>query len=128
MMPYDYARLKNRGTMMIKKYGYTLSMLRPAGAGIDPKTGDRLADASPQIFTVTGIDQQYKQSEIDGTVIQTGDKKILLTAETAPEQGDHLTDGVNRWNIITITPVKPAREVLLYSLQVRLGGTHGIRG
>ncbi len=128
MMPYDYARLKNRGTMMIKKYGYTLSLLRPAGAGIDPKTGDRLADASPQIFTVTGIDQQYKQSEIDGTVIQTGDKKILLTAETAPEQGDHLTDGVNRWNIITITPVKPAREVLLYSLQVRLGGTHGIRG
>ncbi|ECI3888029.1 hypothetical protein AHV09_14320 [Salmonella enterica subsp. enterica] len=127
-MPYDYARLKNRGTMMIKKYGYTLSLLRPAGAGIDPKTGDRLADASPQIFTVTGIDQQYKQSEIDGTVIQTGDKKILLTAETAPEQGDHLTDGVNRWNIITITPVKPAREVLLYSLQVRLGGTHGIRG
>ncbi len=128
MMPYDYARLKNRGTMMIKKYGYTLSLVRPAGAGIDPKTGDRLADASPQIFTVTGIDQQYKQSEIDGTVIQTGDKKILLTAETAPEQGDHLTDGVNRWNIVTITPVKPAREVLLYSLQVRLGGTHGIRG
>lgn len=128
MMPYDYARLKNRGTMMIKKYGYTLSLVRPAMAGIDPKTGDRLADASPQIFTVTGIDQQYKQSEIDGTVIQTGDKKILLTAETAPEQGDYLTDGVNRWNIITITPVKPAREVLLYSLQVRLGGTHGIRG
>ncbi len=128
MMPYDYARLKNRGTMMIKKYGYTLSLVRPAGAGIDPKTGDRLADASPQIFTVTGIDQQYKQSEIDGTVIQTGDKKILLTAETAPEQGDHLTDGVDRWNIITITPVKPAREVLLYSLQVRLGGTHGILG
>ncbi|EAB9445657.1 hypothetical protein CSU32_15400 [Salmonella enterica subsp. diarizonae] len=127
-MPYDYARLKNRGTMMIKKYGYTLSLVRPAGSGIDPKTGDRLADASPQIFTVTGIDQQYKQSEIDGTVIQTGDKKILLTAETSPEQGDHLTDGVNRWNIITITPVKPAREVLLYSLQVRLGGTHGIRG
>ncbi|EAP0946557.1 hypothetical protein B7802_26790 [Salmonella enterica] len=127
-MPYDYARLKNRGTMMIKKYGYTLSLVRPAMAGIDPKTGDRLADASPQIFTVTGIDQQYKQSEIDGTVIQTGDKKILLTAETAPEQGDYLTDGVNRWNIITITPVKPAREVLLYSLQVRLGGTHGIRG
>ncbi|ECK2143448.1 hypothetical protein FQW43_27815 [Salmonella enterica subsp. enterica serovar Enteritidis] len=114
--------------MMIKKYGYTLSLVRPAKSGIDPNTGDRLADASPQIFTVTGIDQQYKQSEIDGTVIQTGDKKILLTAETAPEQGDHLTDGVNRWNIVTITPVKPAREVLLYSLQVRLGGTHGIRG
>lgn len=128
MMPYDYARLKNRGTRMIKKYGYTLSLVRPARSGIDPNTGDRLADASPQIFTVTGIDQQYKQSEIDGTVIQTGDKKILLTAEIAPEQGDHLTDGVNRWNIITITPVKPAREVLLYSLQVRLGGAHGIRG
>lgn len=128
MMPYDYARLKNRGTMMIKKYGYTLSLVRSARSGIDPKTGDRLAEASPQIFTVTGIDQQYKQSEIDGTVIQTGDKKILLTAETAPEQGDYLTDGANRWNIITITPVKPAREVLLYSLQVRLGGTHGIRG
>ncbi|HAD5969844.1 TPA_asm: hypothetical protein G1Q02_24095 [Salmonella enterica subsp. enterica serovar Typhimurium] len=127
-MPYDYARLKNRGTMMIKKYGYTLSLVRSARSGIDPKTGDRLAEASPQIFTVTGIDQQYKQSEIDGTVIQTGDKKILLTAETAPEQGDYLTDGASRWNIITITPVKPAREVLLYSLQVRLGGTHGIRG
>lgn len=128
MMPYDYARLKNRGTMMIKKYGYTLSLIRPAKSGIDPNTGDRLADAAPLIFTVTGIDQQYKQSEIDGTLVQTGDKKILLTAETAPEQGDHLTDGVSRWDIITITPVKPASEVLLYSLQVRLGGTHGIRG
>ncbi|ECT8547624.1 hypothetical protein B0011_05920 [Salmonella enterica subsp. diarizonae serovar 48:i:z] len=128
MMPYNYARLKNRGTLLIKKYGYTLSLVRPAKSGIDPNTGDRMADTSPQIFTVTGIDQQYKQSDIDGTLIQTGDKKILLTAETGPEQGDYLTDGRSRWDVITITPVKPANEVLLYSLQVRLGGTHGIRG
>lgn len=128
MMPYDYARLKNRGTGMIKKYGYTLSLVRPVKSGIDPNTGDCLSEISPQIFTVTGIDQHYKQSEIDGTVIQAGDKKILLTAEAAPEQGDGLTDGVSRWDIITITPVKPAGEVLLYSLQVRLGGTYGVRG
>lgn len=127
-MPYDYARLKNRGTALIKKYGYSLSLVRPAKSGIDPATGDRLAGEENLLYSVTGIDQQYKQSEIDGTLIKTGDKKILLTAETEPEQGDYLTDGLSRWNIITITPVKPANDVLLYSLQVRLGGQNGIRG
>ncbi|AXD71550.1 hypothetical protein GNT71_09850 [Salmonella enterica] len=127
-MPYDYSRLKNRGAALIKKYGYSLSLVRPAKSGIDPATGDRLSDAEQQIFSVNGIDQQYKQSEVDGTLIQTDDKKILLTAETAPEQGDYLTDGLSRWDIITITPVKPANDVLLYSLQVRLGGQNGVRG
>lgn len=127
-MPYDYSRLKNRGTALIKKYGYSLSLVRPAKSGIDPATGDRLAGEESLLYSVTGIDQQYRQSEIDGTLIKTGDKKILLTAETVPEQGDYLTDGLSRWNIITITPVKPANDVLLYSLQVRLGGQNGVRG
>ncbi|EMY1531105.1 hypothetical protein AAEU76_004896 [Salmonella enterica subsp. enterica serovar Wedding] len=127
-MPYDYSRLKNRGSALIKKYGYSLSLVRPAKSGIDPATGDRMAGEDSLLYSVTGIDQQYRQSEIDGTLIKTGDKKILLTAETAPEQGDYLTDGLSRWNIITITPVKPANDVLLYSLQVRLGGLNGVRG
>ncbi|EJJ4071334.1 hypothetical protein VQ248_004496 [Salmonella enterica] len=127
-MPYDYSRLKNRGSALIKKYGYSLSLVRPAKSGIDPATGDRMAGEDSLLYSVTGIDQQYRQSEIDGTLIKTGDKKILLTAETAPEQGDYLTDGLYRWNIITITPVKPANDVLLYSLQVRLGGQNGVRG
>ncbi|EMD2987117.1 hypothetical protein ACK842_004598 [Salmonella enterica] len=127
-MPYDYSRLKNRGSALIKKYGYSLSLVRPAKSGIDPATGDRMAGEDSLLYSVTGIDQQYRQSEIDGTLIKTGDKKILLTAETAPEQGDYLTDGLSRWNIITITPVKPASDVLLYSLQVRLGGQNGVRG
>ncbi|EAO0751720.1 hypothetical protein VY487_004857 [Salmonella enterica] len=127
-MPYDYSRLKNRGSALIKKYGYSLSLVRPAKSGIDPATGDRMAGEDSLLYSVTGIDQQYRQSEIDGTLIKTGDKKILLTAETAPEQGDYLTDGLSRWNIITITPVKPANDVLLYSLQVRLGGQNGVRG
>ncbi|EKB5404246.1 hypothetical protein OOP60_004697 [Salmonella enterica] len=127
-MPYDYSRLKNRGTALIKKYGYSLSLVRPAKSGIDPATGDRLAGEESLLYSVTGIDQQYRQSEIDGTLIKTGDKKILLTAETVPEQGDYLTDGLSQWNIITITPVKPANDVLLYSLQVRLGGQNGVRG
>lgn len=127
-MPYDYSRLKNRGTALIKKYGYSLSLVRPAKSGIDPATGDRMAGEDSLLYSVTGIDQQYRQSEIDGTLIKTGDKKILLTAETVPEQGDYLTDGLSRWNIITITPVKPANDVLLYSLQVRLGGQNGVRG
>lgn len=127
-MPYDYSRLKNRGTALIKKYGYSLSLVRPAKSGIDPATGDRMDGEDSLLYSVTGIDQQYRQSEIDGTLIKTGDKKILLTAETAPEQGDYLTDGLSRWNIITITPVKPANDVLLYSLQVRLGGQNGVRG
>ncbi len=127
-MPYDYSRLKNRGSALIKKYGYSLSLVRPAKSGIDPATGDRMAGEDSLLYSVTGIDQQYRQSEIDGTLIKTGDKKILLTAETVPEQGDYLTDGLSRWNIITITPVKPANDVLLYSLQVRLGGLNGVRG
>ncbi|EJJ3922885.1 hypothetical protein NI479_005018 [Salmonella enterica] len=127
-MPYDFSRLKNRGSALIKKYGYSLSLVRPAKSGIDPATGDRMAGEDSLLYSVTGIDQQYRQSEIDGTLIKTGDKKILLTAETAPEQGDYLTDGLSRWNIITITPVKPANDVLLYSLQVRLGGQNGVRG
>ncbi|EFP3678737.1 hypothetical protein HPX80_002185 [Salmonella enterica] len=128
-MPFNYQRMQARTRLFIEKYGYCLQLVRPLKSGTDPATGERLAGEETLFYSVTGIDQQYRQSEVDGTQIQTGDKKILLTADIVPEPGDYLTDNTHcRWDIITITPVKPASEVLLYSLQVRLGGQNGLRG
>ncbi|MCF0055517.1 hypothetical protein [Dyadobacter sp. CY356] len=83
----------------------------------DTFTGTGNVDENPSaLFT------EYKQAEIDGTVIIRGDKKVLLAdaALTAPpEYNDIIVDGSDEYKVINIFTVKPGDTSIIYKLQVR---------
>lgn len=69
--------------------------------------------------TVTIV--EYKASEIDGTVIQRGDTKILTDATIAvvPEPGDSVVVDDVTYAVIDAEVVRPAGVPVLYIVQGR---------
>jgi len=75
--------------------------------------------ATPDI-TVSGLgcSLDYKIGEIDGTVIQNGDAKMLYKGETPEIDMTVTLEGV-KWRIVALNPLNPAGILVMYSLQLR---------
>ncbi|WP_413724654.1 hypothetical protein [Sodalis sp. RH16] len=113
-----YPRMQATTTRLLTKYGKTMYLERAGTSVIDPVTGDATA-SPPQSLLVTGIVQNFNRIEVDGTLILASDKKVTITAATAPLNGDFLQDGTTKWRIINIFDKTPADVTLCYQLQVR---------
>lgn len=72
----------------------------------------------PYYGTVVKLD--YTAKEIDGTVIQAGDVKLLCNAIASPPAIDDKValDGAS-YRIVNVTSLRPADTTVLYVLQVR---------
>ncbi|QWA09526.1 hypothetical protein GTU79_19490 [Sodalis ligni] len=113
-----YTRMQALDTRLLTKYGKTMSLERAGTSVIDPVTGDATT-SPPQSLPVIGVVQDFNRLEVDGTLILASDKKVTITAATAPLIGDSLQDGTTKWRIINISDKTPADVTLCYQLQVR---------
>ena len=71
--------------------------------------------------TAVAVVEQIRQHEIDGTVIQTGDRKYLVAARdlaVAPAVGSRVVDGVEM-EIVKVEPVSPGGTDIVYSVICR---------
>jgi len=70
--------------------------------------------------TVSGLGcaLDYSVGEIDGTVIQNGDAKLLYKGETPEIDMTVTLDGV-KWRIVSLNPINPAGILVMYSMQLR---------
>lgn len=77
----------------------------------------------------SGLSQAYRSDEIDGTVIQRGDQKMMLSALDedgeafdTPAPDDRLVDAAgDPWRIKAVDPFAPAGLAIYYDLQLRQG-------
>lgn len=93
--------------------------------------GARNADTGVRTVTPTahigsGIERSYTAREIDGTVIQRGDKKFMLsplksdgTVMPIPTTKDQATLGGKSWTIESVDARTPAGEFIYAYLQLR---------
>lgn len=103
-----------------KVFDITLTKVEPGTRG-----GNLTGGTSPTEveYTVKGFEDSYKESQIDGTLVQKGDRKFSifgssLPSGVVPEPNDTLTLAGNEWTIVE-GGVKsdPARAV--YECQCR---------
>lgn len=74
--------------------------------------------------TCTAILSDYKDGQIDGTLIQQGDTKALVgTMSVVPEAGDAFFAGPVRYSVVRVKRVRPAGVDVMYQLQLRETGT-----
>lgn len=95
-------------------------ILRSKTAGeFDPiagtMTGGSQTDRTPKaLFT------EYEAKHIDGSMIQQGDKLVLIADVTAaPDNDDVLIDDTDEYSIIHVGAIQPGDTPILYKLQVR---------
>lgn len=115
-MSIDYQLMQARTTRMLRQNGTEYSVIRKGSVtvigGVEHKTDDIQ-------FTATGVKTDYAPGEIDGTVIENGDVRIVFTAEKEIKTGDLIVvDGVSH-RVVKPNPVKPGAVVLCYNSQLR---------
>ena len=73
-------------------------------------------------YAATMVVTDYAQKDVDGTVIQSTDKKVLMAPGVAvvPNTSDVLvTPDGDTLSVVAVKPLKPAGTLVLYEIQAR---------
>lgn len=123
MTRFNYSRIANIALTQITRFGQSVTITRKlSGSGVYNTNTGTVTKPDDEIETGTAIVDTYKSSEIDGTLIQVGDVKLILAAIgiTEPTINDKITlaDGV-MFSIKKVEPLSPSGSPVIYTCQLR---------
>ncbi len=102
----------------ISDFGQSVTLVT-AGNEADYDQYGNVQAATPDVEVEgLGCTLNYKFNEIDGTVIKTGDAKMLYQGE-APAIDMTVTLEGAKWRVVALNPLNPAGILVMYSLQLR---------
>jgi hypothetical protein len=113
VLPPDAARL-------IAQIGKSVTLKKVTATSYNRATGT----ATPTLAndTVQALVLNYSNRERDGTLVQAGDRKVVLdaaTVTTAPNANDIITIGSVDHRIVSMQLVEEAGTAVVYTCQVR---------
>lgn len=116
-----YGELAQVAVDMLNELGQIVLVTRAAaGGGYDPDSGF-VDEGGEQVFSASGVEFEYQQREVDGSLIQSGDRRVLIAPDLGvlPQSGDVLTLGASRLEVVDSRPLQPAGVVVLHEVQAR---------
>lgn len=116
-----YADLSDTVARLLQQYGRTMTLTRPATQTYNAATGGTTGGAA-DTYSVYGAVFDYAQSEIDGSLIRQGDRRIYLQAAgltVTPQTGDTVTAGAKTYSVVASRPLDPAGTAVLHEVQAR---------
>lgn len=119
-MAFNYPKTAATATALLAKFGQAVSVARGSGA-YDPNTGT-ITGSVTQTAVGVGVALDYKQGEIDGTLVMAGDRRILIAPRLSitPTTGDTVTlAGGSILRVMASKPLSPAGVVVLHEVQCR---------
>ena len=114
-MAFDYGNSVTTATRLISTYGRTMTLRTTTETG-DPWDPTQTSSDTD----IIGVAVDYRSSEIDGDMVQTTDKRFLLTSTVTPTLQDKIVDNSTEYSIVNIREIKPGDTVVLYDVQVRI--------
>lgn len=119
-----YSGLQGTATRLLTQFGKPLTLRIQAGSTYDPATQTNAPSYTD--YQVKGLVLNYKLltsgavSEA-GTLIQTSDRKLLLSVSNAPIPtiGAQVVDGFDVYTVENVKALAPAGINLLFELQGR---------
>jgi hypothetical protein len=119
-----YSRMQQTANKMLKGKGQTIVITRQVSGAYDPTTGQ--ATVTTTVQNGYGAIFDYSDKNIDGELILSGDKQLLLsavnstgTALTAPEVNDTVTAGGMVRTITRIKALSPAGTTVMFDCNLR---------
>lgn len=87
----------------------------------DPTTGKNTESNADTTIKITPP-SPYEQRRIDGTVIQIGDQRVMISSASGivPVTGDKMIIAGSTWQIVGISPIVSGEQTAAYELQLRL--------
>jgi len=104
---------------LLTEFGQSVTLTRQTVGAYDPATGAAAVTTSAQ--TATGALFDYKNSQIDGTLIVAGDRRLILSAVgiTAPQVDDTITANGRTYTIKAVSETNPAGTAVIFTCNVR---------
>lgn len=118
-----FDRQQESAKKLIAKFGQKVKLVTFTTAIPDlnkpwePATPTRIEQDVDAVFL------KYEQGNIDGQLIQAGDQKVLIPAVDAvtddPNVQGQIVRGSEIWKIISVGPLNPNGEKIMFTVQVR---------
>lgn len=121
MSTFNYARLAKITLDQIRRFGQKVTITRKVQGSYNASTSSRTITTSTQT-NVDAVVEEYKQREIDGTMIQAGDIKMHLPAlgVNQPSNNDVITTADSTsYTIKNVNVISPSGSPIMYTLQLR---------
>lgn len=118
MATFNYARLRATADRLIQQFGgaVTFKRIETSGTAWNP------VGAEAQ-FTAFAAVVDYNVTEIDGSLVQAGDRRALVSAvdlDIEPKPGDHLERGSERWRVVRVSRIDvDGSGSVIWDLQLR---------
>ena len=118
-MAFDYSKSAATADKILTKFGQDITITRRTAGTYNTSTGTATVTETTQ--TGTGAIFDWANRNIDGILIKTGDRRLLLSAVglTAPVVNDTVTVGTTVFTIVQVSPFSPAGTVVMYELNLR---------
>jgi hypothetical protein len=102
---------------LLQDFGSDLTLTRRVGGSYAPATG-LVTGGTPTDFTVRAVFINYKDANVDGTVVRMGDRRLLVSttgSQTAPIVGDV----VGGLKLIDVRSIAPNGTPIAWACQAR---------
>lgn len=114
-----YDNMAATAARLIAQFGAPVNLKRIVGGSIDPVDG-AITPGSETIYSPNGIFKEYSDDAIDGTLIKSGDRLLILDNTINPIVSDKVEVDGEYWSIIPPIKTKsPAGIPLVHFVQVR---------
>ena len=120
----DYDALQVTVYNKVVQYGADMTLRVSSHKHYDAATDTTVE--GPEDYDVQGVFTEFKESDIDGTRVQSGDRRILLhplggiPSNLERVEDLKIIDSDDRlWNIVNIKAISPGGTTLLYKVHVR---------
>jgi hypothetical protein len=136
-MAFDYERIRDEVAIpLIEEYGAAIVLSRIEDTDTytrhyDPLTlstywtdsEDTRYDTKPEAVQIDyeghGIIQNFKIEQIDGTLVQADDLRLIAIDIPQPQEGDIFTVNGIEYQYVRTDPVAPGGTTVVYNIQVR---------
>lgn len=120
------AQMQRDVVALLREHGYDLTFRRPSNGGsYNPATG-AVSGGSNADETARVVFLNYTSRDIDGTLVQRGDRKALMAAtyngtalSKTPQIDDELRGEGDAVRIVSVQTIKSGSTVLAYICQAR---------
>jgi hypothetical protein len=117
-----YSGLASTAAALLKSKGQLLKMWVMAESSYDPVTGTVIPGAETSV-SVYGVVSDMPLDQVPGTLIQSGDRKVIVDASGGdPNDFDSIEIGGERNTILNSRVTSPAGTPVIYTVLVRRGG------
>lgn len=114
-----YQSLKQTASKLLTNYGQSVTFSREVSSGFDPVTGQDTT--TTETFSGYGAAFDYNQSEIDDSIIQQGDIRLMVQAvDTKPQSGDACSVNGTDYRVMSVMDQSPGGTSVYYEVQLRV--------